>query len=89
MAGLTSPVFLTQCVLNAPEGTRGLFMEGPTSPATLCPLSTATHRPAAWSVSCTAHVTFSSLLSLQQEHVGVLGTSVHVFPDSLRKDRQT
>lgn len=31
--------------------------------------------------------TFSSLLSLQQEHVGVLGTSVHIFPDSLQKEK--
>lgn len=31
--------------------------------------------------------TFAPILSLQQEHVGVLGASVHIFPDSLQKEQ--
>lgn len=47
-------------------------------PTHSCPRSLSWH---------SAH-TFSPLLSLQQEHVRVLGASVHIFPDSLQKEQE-
>lgn len=58
----------------------------PHQPQTLCPPSrrhTAAHVACPWH---SAH-TFAPILSLQQEHVGVLGASVHIFPDSLQKEQ--
>ena len=48
-------------------------------PQTLCPPS---HRHTAAHVACPWHSahTFTPILSLQQEHVRVLGASVHIFP---------
>ena len=55
-------------------------------PQTLCPPS---HRHTAAHVACPWHSahTFTPILSLQQEHVRVLGASVHIFPDSLQKEQ--
>lgn len=69
--------------LPAGEGARA---GAPRQPQTLClPFRqhTATH------VACPWHSThtFSPLLSLQQEHVRVLGASVHILPDSLQKEQ--
>lgn len=44
---------------------------------------TAAHMACPWQ---STH-TFSPLLSLQQEHVGVQCPSVHIFPDSLQKEQ--
>lgn len=69
--------------LPAGEGARA---GAPRQPQTLClPFRqhTATH------VACPWHSThtFSPLLSLQQEHVRVLGASVHILPDSLQEEQ--
>lgn len=65
---------------------RGHVQGLPTSPKPSARLPPTHSRPRGLSWH-SAH-TFSPLLSLQQEHVRVLGASVHIFPDSLQKEQE-